>query len=89
MHLTLLPPIFLQRPQHSLTIVGISRTVSGKRRLLTFDPAWQAPKAMRGSMGVEKCSGWAARRVLGSYVKGERYLKRFGGFETVSVDCAV
>nr|POE94282.1 zinc finger with ufm1-specific peptidase domain protein [Quercus suber] len=43
-------PIFLQRPRHSITVVGIERMTKGKRRLLVFDPAWRPPRAV-----PEKC----------------------------------
>jgi len=85
-HITTRFPIFLQRPAHSLTIVGIERTKSGKRRLLTFDPAWRPPSAMREELQESNCSGWSAKLLLGRYRKGERYLRRFGGFETLCLD---
>jgi zinc finger-containing ubiquitin peptidase 1 len=81
------PPIFLQRPQHSITIVGFERTKAGGRRLLAFDPAWAPPGAMRKEwVGDYVLKGWEAKWVLRQYRKNERYLKRFGAFETVSVD---
>lgn len=80
------PPIFLQRPNHSLTIVGIERTKSGKRRLLTFDPAWRPPSAITKQLPDSECSGWHARWVLRQYRKSERYLKRYTQFETLTVD---
>ncbi|KAK5135879.1 hypothetical protein LTR08_004528 [Meristemomyces frigidus] len=86
MHQTNRPPIFLQRPNHSLTVVGIEKTKSGKRRLLTFDPAWQPPSAMREPLPKEGLSRWSARQLLGRYRKSERYLKRYKQFETLIVD---
>lgn len=35
---TMLPPIYFQRPGHSLTIVGLEKTVHNERYLLVFDP---------------------------------------------------
>ncbi|KAK0364917.1 hypothetical protein LTR91_022751 [Friedmanniomyces endolithicus] len=87
------PPIFLQRPGHSITIIGLSRSTSGKRHLLVFDPAWSPPSALRrrGGGGNEaptcgECEGWAAKWMLRQYRKGGRYLGRWREFETVSVD---
>jgi zinc finger-containing ubiquitin peptidase 1 len=83
------PPIFLQRPNHSITIVGFERTISGKRRLLAFDPAWRPPPAMKKDWtGDFVQAGWEAKWVLRQYRKNERYLKRFDAFETVSADIA-
>ncbi|KAK0280662.1 hypothetical protein LTR35_003327 [Friedmanniomyces endolithicus] len=85
------PPIFLQRPGHSMAIIGLSRSTSGKRHLLVFDPAWSPPSALRRrGVGVElgcgECEGWAAKWMLRQYRKGGRYLGRWREFETVSVD---
>ncbi|TLD23493.1 Serine/threonine-protein kinase [Venturia nashicola] len=44
---TLKPPVYLQRPGHSLTIVGLEIMRDGTRNLLVFDPMYQAPKLMR------------------------------------------
>ncbi|KXS95167.1 hypothetical protein AC578_11163 [Pseudocercospora eumusae] len=83
-----LPPVFLQRPQHSLTIVGFERTKSGKRYLVTFDPAWQAPSRMSEPLAKDNCKGWKARWLLRQYRKSERYLQRFRAFETLEVSSA-
>ncbi|RDI79804.1 Serine/threonine-protein kinase [Venturia inaequalis] len=44
---TLKPPVYLQRPGHSLTIVGLEIMKDGTRNLLVFDPMYQAPKLMK------------------------------------------
>ena len=41
------PPIFLQQPGHSMTIIGFERCNSGKRNLLVFDPAFGPPKQLQ------------------------------------------
>ncbi|KPI36222.1 Zinc finger with UFM1-specific peptidase domain protein [Cyphellophora attinorum] len=93
------PPIYLQRPRHSLTIIGVIRHHSGKRHLLVFDPAWNPPSAMRKTVTASagatpaieysSCSIWPAswRReyVLRRYRKSERYLRRYDAFEVVHV----
>jgi hypothetical protein len=43
---TLKPPIYFQRPGHSLTIVGLEKMRNGTRNLLVFDPMYQVPASM-------------------------------------------
>ena len=82
------PPIFLQRPQHSVTIIGIERLKSGKRKLLVFDPAWRLFSDMNGDWTTDGApSKWRGMLLLGLYRKSERYLKRFTAFETLTLDC--
>ncbi|CZT20969.1 uncharacterized protein RCC_06830 [Ramularia collo-cygni] len=81
-----LPPIFLQRPHHSITIVGFERTKSGKRRLLTFDPAWRPPKQMTRPQPSKPHSKWDIYWTMERYRKGKRYLKRYKAFETLVID---
>lgn len=86
LHMTKRPPIFLQRPKHSITIVGIERLRSGKRALLAFDPAYFPPGVMRDPSSDLKFNVWRAKYVLAQYRKTERYLKRYNQFETLAVD---
>lgn len=78
-------PIFLQRPHHSLTIIGFERLRSGSRRLLVFDPAFQPPRALRRLL-QEKPHFLFARPVRRSYRKDMAYLRRFGTFETLQIE---
>lgn len=86
-------PIFLQRPGHSITIVGIERdrTDNNNRRLLCFDPAWQPPSAIQREpttllqLPPEK-SSLSRYWTLKVYRKSARYLKRYDAFETLVVD---
>ncbi|GIZ44049.1 hypothetical protein CKM354_000725800 [Cercospora kikuchii] len=82
---TALMPLFFQRPGHSMTIIGLQKTRSGKRSLLVLDPAWQAPSAIVGSEDINAQSSWKRHRTLKMYRKSERYLKRFGGFEILEI----
>jgi hypothetical protein len=82
---TKLPPIFLQRPRHSLTIVGIEKLRNGKRRLLTFDPGYRAPMALMKPHGAVH-SKMSARLILWIYRRDETYLKRYRGFESLFLD---
>jgi len=81
------PPIFLQRPRHSLTIVGIEVAPSGKRRLIVFDPGYNPPASLVRAMDREdrKVERGKEERVLTYCRRGERYLRRFDGFEILHV----
>jgi len=46
-HQTELPPIYLQRPRHSLTIVGLEMQTDGSCNLLVFDSAYGPSRDMR------------------------------------------
>jgi len=88
-HVTSRPPIFLQRPKHSITVVGIERSSDGKRALLAFDPAWSPPALLRrDALACAECAGWKAKWALRQYRKTEGYLKRWQEFETVCVEQA-
>ncbi|GAB7338631.1 hypothetical protein MBLNU457_5364t1 [Dothideomycetes sp. NU457] len=78
-------PIFLQRPRHSLTIVGLEVSPSGRRRLIVFDPGYSPPASMVSATerADRKVKEGKEERVLAFYRRGERYLKRFEGFETL------
>ena len=82
------PPIFLQRPGHSVVIVGIVKLKSGKRRILIFDPAWKPPaRILEASPEGTKLS-WKELLDLRRYSKSERWLQRFSAFETLTIDMA-
>ncbi|TKA68268.1 hypothetical protein B0A55_08526 [Friedmanniomyces simplex] len=87
-HMTSRPPIFLQRPGHSVTVIGTSRSKTGKRHLLIFDPAWSPPAVLRKAapLTCEECKGLSAKWTLRQYRKSETYLKKWKAFETLSVD---
>lgn len=78
-----LPPIFLQRPHHSLTIVGLEKLKDGRRKLLVFDPALRVGDEMRALMlGNSPVKSPAS--LLKPYERGRKRLKIFHAFETVS-----
>lgn len=83
-HRTSLGPIYLQRPRHSLTIVGIQRRHDGSRALIVFDPAYSPPKALVNAIKV-KVETKKPDSVLKAYLRKERYLRRYRGFETIGV----
>jgi hypothetical protein len=49
---TSLPPVYLQQPGHSLTVVGLERHKSGRRYLIVLDPTFPTSKAMRQFLDV-------------------------------------
>lgn len=74
------PPIYLQRPHHSLTIVGVEVRNDGSRNLLVFDPAYNTTKAMR--MAILESAGLSRpESLLKPYRRGKKELKRFKAFE--------
>jgi len=79
---TKVPPVFLQRPRHSITVIGIERLWDGKRRLLTFDPGYRPPGALRKASNAGY-SQLSARLILWRYRKDETYLKRYQSFEAL------
>lgn len=45
-HRTALPPIYLQQPGHSLTIIGFERHHNGHSNLLVFDCMYEVPRTL-------------------------------------------
>lgn len=80
---TLLPPMYLQRPGHSLTIIGFEIHENGSRNLLVFDPMYVVSKEMRrlrdGAIRRPKSVG----PLLRMYRRGREGLGRYRDFETV------
>jgi hypothetical protein len=81
---TLQPPIYLQRPGHSLTIVGLERHTNGRTYLIVLDPVFSTTKAMRQFLDV------GVRRVvrpnldvLELYRRGASRLHYYEAFEMV------
>jgi len=77
-----LPPLFLQRRRHSVTIVGFEEYANGSRSLLVFDPGWCAPKDMirvlKNDVKVKH-----PKSILRAYRSGETFLKRYTAFEVL------
>lgn len=84
-HLTTRSPIFLQRPSHSMTVIGIERSHNGQRQLLVFDPAYQPPKVITSCLNAKTLS-LRKRLALFQYRRNERYLRRFRNFEILCLD---
>ena len=83
-HKTTLPPIYLQRPGHSLTIVGFETRKNGDRSLLVFDPMYVVSKEMRrlrdSAINRPKPPG----TLLRMYRRELHSLSRYQDFETLT-----
>lgn len=76
---TTLPPIYLQHPGHSLTIVGLEVRKDDSMSLLVFDPAFnQSPGAERVGrrMTSHNPSG-----IMRAYRRDKKYLKKYSEYE--------
>ncbi|KAF1851065.1 DUF1671-domain-containing protein [Cucurbitaria berberidis CBS 394.84] len=79
---TLLPPIYLQQPGHSLTIVGFERRRDGYCNLMIFDPVYSTSPAMQKLVGRKNIQT-ARPEVLHAYRRGTRQLKKHAAFEVL------
>lgn len=84
-----LPPIYLQRPGHSFTIVGFERRTDGSSNLLVFDPTFSVSYFMKHYLksdpGTRKFEFIRPKVMLGPFRRRERTLRRFEAFETLSL----
>jgi hypothetical protein len=77
---TLLSPIYLQQPGHSITIVGFERHRNGSCNLVVFDPMYSTSPAMHKLLGRKNIQT-ARPEVLHAYRRGSRQLKKHAAFE--------
>ena len=87
-HNTRLPPIYLQRPRHSMTIIGIEKFKDGSRGLLVFDPAYSPPKRMLKMLDMSSATSTVAVSTpfIKPYQRGKKYLQRYHAFETLRLE---
>ena len=87
-HKTRLPPIYLQRPRHSMTIIGIEKSKDGSRSLLVFDPAYSPSKGMLKALDLFSATSNIAASTLSikPYRRGKKYLQRYHAFETLRLE---
>ncbi|TQS32782.1 hypothetical protein Golomagni_06895 [Golovinomyces magnicellulatus] len=83
LRLTTLPPIYLQQPGHSMTIVGMQTLEDGQSKLLVFDPTYQDSDAMitmqqRSQTRIRSSS---AAQLLSAYCRDATYLEKYSEFE--------
>ncbi|KAH6622172.1 peptidase family C78-domain-containing protein [Boeremia exigua] len=79
-HKTLLPPIYLQRPGHSLTIVGFERRSDSYCNLVVLDPVYATSPAMHKLIGRKNIKS-ARPEVMHAYRRGPSHLRKFAAFE--------
>jgi hypothetical protein len=79
---TLLPPIYLQQPGHSVTVVGFERRRDGTPNLVVFDPMYHTSPAMHGLIG-RKNIRTARPEVLQAYRRGAKQLSKHAAFEAL------
>jgi hypothetical protein len=77
---TLLPPIYLQQPGHSITIIGFERRKDGSCNLLTFDPMYHTSPAMLALLGRRHIKT-PRPEVLHAYRRSGRALRKHAAFE--------
>lgn len=77
---TLLPPIYLQQPGHSITIVGFERHYDNTCNLVVFDPMYSTRPPMHKLLGRKNIKT-ARPEVLYEYRRGRPSLKKFDAFE--------
>ncbi|KAI1410982.1 DUF1671-domain-containing protein [Hypoxylon sp. FL1857] len=73
------PPIYFQHHGHSMTIIGIERTVKGTRNLLVFDPSYDDPALVKRHIGgiIPGPNNTAVE----FYRRGPKYLGKYNQFE--------
>lgn len=81
---TQLPPIYLQRPSHSVTIVGLEKLKDGHVQLLVFDPEFQSSEAVT-NLAAKATRRRQAKinRLLEPYRRSDTHLERFKEFEVL------
>jgi hypothetical protein len=80
---TLLPPIYLQIPGHSITIVGLERMVDGSRNLVVLDPMYLTSRAMNQLLDVGPSIRKSRPEAMGIYRRGTNRLGSHSEFEVV------
>lgn len=79
-HKTLLPPIYLQRPGHSITIVGFERRSDSYCNLVVLDPVYATSPAMHKLIGRRNIKS-ARPEIMHAYRRGPAHLRKFAAFE--------
>ncbi|OCL03843.1 DUF1671-domain-containing protein [Glonium stellatum] len=77
---TLLPPIYMQQPGHSLSIVGFERRRDGTCNLVCFDPMFHTSPSMHRLRGRRHLRT-PRPEVMQAYRRTARQLRRHAAFE--------
>ncbi|KAJ9211534.1 hypothetical protein DTO166G4_6814 [Paecilomyces variotii] len=80
-----LPPIYLQHPGHSLTIIGFEVREDGTANLLVFDPMFRTSPAIQRLIGTSVRPSANPARLMRAYRRGTSYLRKFKAFETLKL----
>ncbi|KAG9506179.1 hypothetical protein J7337_003160 [Fusarium musae] len=83
-HHTDLPPIYLQHPGHSLTIVGFERQMDGQANLLVFDPSFRDSTKVRNLIGrTVRQKPSSIDSFLQPYRRGSHYFRKYNQYEVL------
>nr|POE56777.1 zinc finger with ufm1-specific peptidase domain protein [Quercus suber] len=82
-HITGLPPIYLQRFGHSMSIVGIEREKDGRRNLLVFDSSIATSHAMERVLDGRRAQA-SIEHLLDSYRRSDESLAHWEEFEIIA-----
>jgi len=83
---TLKPPLYLQQPGHSMTVVGLECHTDGSRHLLVFDPSFGPSPPMRrlAEGSRERLTPGQIDRAMKIYRRGAETLGRYQSFEVLA-----
>ncbi|MCJ1421349.1 hypothetical protein MMC32_007712 [Xylographa parallela] len=81
---TSLPPIYLQHPGHSLTIVGLEVRKSGSMNVLVLDPMFKTSPGICRLIGA-KFRARSPQNLLKAYRRGSSYLQKYSSFEVLKL----
>ncbi|KAM4057632.1 peptidase family c78 domain-containing protein [Hirsutella rhossiliensis] len=76
---TNLPPIYLQRQGHSVTVIGIERQQDNQVYILVFDPSRGESSSIKRLIGRDKFP--MASKLLEPYRRGMKHLGKYDEFE--------
>ena len=79
---TLLPPIYLQQPGHSITIVGFERRRDGSCNLVAFDPLYHTSPEMHRLVGRTNIKT-PRPEVIYAYRRVPKQLRKYATFEVL------
>lgn len=82
-HRTVLPPLYLQMPGHSVTIVGIERCRDGSRNLIVLDPMYKTAPALVNLIGRIDIKT-PHPMAIDSCRRGTKSLQRHSSFELLT-----
>ncbi|KAL6924306.1 hypothetical protein FSHL1_001561 [Fusarium sambucinum] len=83
-HCTNLPPIYLQHPGHSLTIVGFEKQMDGHTNLLVFDPSFHDSTKIKNLVGkTVRLKSSSVDGLVKPYRRGSHYFRKYNEYEVL------